>query len=147
MTAVIKEQLSQDTTGKSIVFFSFMHWSISRCSTIVERKHPKYTSVYFITPYLFPSVQLQFMYLKAVFTKWVLTYWAWYLHSSTYIHQTIQFYYYLCSEGFYWGICLYIIHQIYITFYCWHIFIVICWQFFSDLIKSDKLDRGGKSSL
>ncbi len=36
---------------------------------------------------------------------------SFYLHfSSTYIHQTLQFYSSLYSEGFYWGVCSYIIH-------------------------------------
>ncbi len=35
---------------------------------------------------------------------------SFFLHfSSTYIHQTLQFYSYLSSEGFYW-VCSYIIH-------------------------------------
>ncbi len=75
----------------SYLYFEGFYWGFF--SNII------YTDLYNI---LFLKTWWKCVCLKAV---------SFFLHfSSTYINQNLQFYSYLCYEGFYWGVCSYIIH-------------------------------------
>ncbi len=57
---------------------------------------------------LYFLLYISITYFKGSFLKMSL-----FLHfSSTHIHQLLQFYYYLYTEGFYRGVCSYNIHLI-----------------------------------
>ncbi len=70
--------------------------------TSVKTKIPKtHLSVCFIALFLFASVDFN---CNTCFKSLFLHF------SSIYIHQILEFYFYLYSEGIYWGVCSYIIH-------------------------------------
>jgi len=101
------------------VFRFWAFWLFIKCFfRLMERKHPKHSVNCFFYSTLSICVnrcQLQDIFLKAVFSKWVFSLTLshksqlqWHLHT----HQTIHIYSCLYSEGFYRGICSYIIFLI-----------------------------------